>query len=125
MTNEQREAIEELKSLSPNERAIDTVLSMIKGKEKEIEMLKEDNKRLDKEAQKYFETSIIHSKQYNQQLEKKEKTIELMAQFIATLDIEEDICANVENNNCDKMALGECENCIKQYFANKVNSKIQ
>lgn len=86
MTTEQREAIEELKSLSPSEGAINTVLSMIKGKEKEIEMLKEDNKRLDKEAQKYFETSIIHSKQYNQQLEKKEQIIDLMALAILNYD---------------------------------------
>lgn len=37
MTTEQREAIEELKSLSPSEGAINTVLSMLKEKDKEIE----------------------------------------------------------------------------------------
>ena len=49
----------------------------------------------------------------------KEQVIDLMAEYIATLDIEEDICANIENDNCDKMAFGECENCIKQYFERK------
>lgn len=53
----------------------------------------------------------------------KDKIIDLMAEFIATLDIEEDICANIENDNCDKMAFGECENCIKQYFADKVEKE--
>lgn len=37
MTNEQREAIEELKSLSPSEGAIDIVLSLIKEQQEEIE----------------------------------------------------------------------------------------
>ncbi len=62
-------------------------------------------------------------KEKDKEIEKKDKQIDLMAQFIATLDIEEDICANVENNNCDKMALGECENCIKQYFAGLVEKE--
>lgn len=37
MTNKQREAIEELKSLSPSEGAIDIVLSLIKEQQEEIE----------------------------------------------------------------------------------------
>ena len=39
-----------------------------------------------------------------------------MAGYIVTLDIEDDICANIKNDNCDKMNFGECEDCIKQYF---------
>lgn len=37
MTNKQREAIEELKSLSPSEGAIDIVLSLIREQQEEIE----------------------------------------------------------------------------------------
>lgn len=37
MTNKQKEAIEELKSLSPSEGAIDIVLSLIKEQQEEIE----------------------------------------------------------------------------------------
>lgn len=48
------------------------------------------------------------------------KQINLMAEYIATLDIEEDICKNIKNDNCDKMNFGECEYCIKQYFERKV-----
>lgn len=53
------------------------------------------------------------------EIKQKDKIIDLMADYIATLDIEEDICANVKNDNCDKMNFGECEDCIKQYFERK------
>ncbi len=36
-------------------------------------------------------------------------------------DIEEDICSKTENEHCDQMGFGVCENCIKQYFERKVN----
>ena len=53
----------------------------------------------------------------------KDKIIEAMAGYIAMGDIEEDICQNIKNDNCDKMSFGECESCIIQYFENKVNSR--
>ena len=37
-------------------------------------------------------------------------------------DIEEDICVNVENDNCDKMSFGECEDCIKNFFEQKATN---
>lgn len=75
MTNEQREAIEELKSLSPSEGAINTVLSMLKEKDKEIE--------------------------------KKDKQIDLMANYIVDL---------IKYNNPEEKR--EVEE-IKQYFERK------
>ena len=54
---------------------------------------------------------------------KLKRQIDLMTDYIATLDIEEDICANVENDNCDKMNFGECEDCIKRYFERKATNK--
>lgn len=56
-------------------------------------------------------------------LEKKDKIIDEMATYIATLDIEEDICEKTKNEHCDKMNFGECEDCIKQYFENKAKEK--
>ena len=81
----------------------------IEKKDKQLQEKENRIRKLDLEAQRYFETSI-----------KKDKIIDLMADYIATLDIEEDICANVKNDNCDKMNFGECEDCIKQYFERKV-----
>ncbi len=116
MTKEEEKAIEMLKHINRNNTLIgfkdlersaiaETVLNMLKEK--------------DKEAQQYFKTTIIQAEKFDEELEKKDKIIDLMADYIATLDIEEDICANVKNENCDKMNFGECENCIKQYFKRK------
>ena len=60
--------------------------------------------------------------QHIEDKEKKDKIIDLMADYIATLDIEEDICVNVENDNCDKMSFGECEDCIKKFFERKAKN---
>ena len=56
---------------------------------------------------------------------KKDKIIDFMAEYIASLDIEEDICVKTgkDLNKCDSMALGECENCIKQYFKSKAEKE--
>ena len=57
-------------------------------------------------------------------LEKKDKIIDEMATYIATLDIEEDICVKVgKENGCDQMAYGECEECIKKYFERKAKNE--
>ena len=53
----------------------------------------------------------------------KDKIIEAMAGYIAMGDIEESICQDVKNDNCDKMSLGECERCIIQYFERKVREE--
>ena len=167
MTKEQEEAIEyleqfigkekeykhkpiKIKTLPNTRNAIETVLNMLKEKDKKIEhqiekrnnqkaelailnekqkemnklintvksykgQMKKEIKRiksLEKEAQKYFEENI-----------KKDKIIDLMAEYIATLDIEEDICSKIENQHCDKMNFGECEDCIKQYFKSKAEKE--
>ena len=56
----------------------------------------------------------------NKKLQQKDKIIDEMETYIVTLDIEEDICKKTKNEHCDKMNFGECEDCIKQYFENKV-----
>lgn len=118
MTNEQREAIKYLKesvliyknTIPKISQSIDTVLSLIKEQQEKIAKYEKIYKEYD-------------CYRWVKELDKKDKIIDLMAEFIATLDIEEDICANIENDNCDKMAFGECENCIKQYFADKVEKE--
>ena len=133
MTNEQREAIEYLERqirvcnenaeicgennfdeeatyLREESYMLDTVLSLIKEQQEKIAKYEKIYKEYD-------------CYRWGKELDKKDKIIDLMAEFIATLDIEEDICANIENDNCDKMAFGECENCIKQYFADKVEKE--
>ena len=128
MTNEQREAIDKLtngekmdfvtlvrtfkkegieKFAVVRKEYLDTVLSLIKEQQEKIAKYEKIYKEYD-------------CYRWVKELDKKDKIIDLMAEFIATLDIEEDICANIENDNCDKMAFGECENCIKQYFERKV-----
>ena len=57
------------------------------------------------------------------EIEKKDKIIDEMATYIATLDIEEDICEKTKNEHCDKMNFGECEDCIKQYFERKAKNE--
>ena len=111
MTNEQREAIElakeftkmdfsnqmgwtgyydtELKELSD---AIDTVLSLIKEQQEEIE--------------------------------KKDKQIDLMAEYISKRDVEEDICMkNKTNPDWCNEDYTNCQDCIKKYFADLVEKE--
>lgn len=47
--------------------------------------------------------------------------IDLMAEYISDLDIDEDICKKQSDNNCDDINREvECKECIKQYFERKV-----
>ena len=67
-------------------------------------------------------TVLSMLKEKDKEMEKKDNIIDLMADYIATLNIEEDICVNVENDNCDKMSFGECEDCIKKFFERKATN---
>ena len=93
--------------------AIETVLNMLKEKDKEIERLEKQSKNLDKQAQQYFEQTIYLDKQ-----------IDLMAEYIARLDIDQDICIKVEDSCFDYAGQNgkTCEECIKQYFERKVKN---
>ena len=123
MTNEQREAIElakeftkmdfsnpmgwtgyydaELEELS---QAIETVLSLIKEQQGEIEGLK--NKEV--LIKRYFKKCDL--------IKQKDKQIELMAKYwntgLAMCDNCDKIVEKYEKNNC--------QDCIKQYFERKV-----
>lgn len=50
----------------------------------------------------------------------KDKQIDLMAEYISKHDIDEDICKEQADNNCDDINReAECKDCIKQYFERK------
>lgn len=89
------------------------ILNLIEDQQNKIEKLKNQNKLASEEHGKRFD-------EFEVAIENKEKIIDEMAGYIATLDIEEDICSKTENEHCDKMNFGECEDCIKEYFKNKV-----
>lgn len=56
-----------------------------------------------------------------QELEQKDKIIDLMAETINNHDIDEDICKQMgQKANCNEFEDTEkCKDCIKQYFENK------
>lgn len=122
MIKEQREAIEnlsEINNLSKEElqnenmtaildyedlKSLDTVLSLIKEQQEEIEGLK--NKEV--LIKRYFKKCDL--------IKQKDKQIELMAKYwntgLAMCDNCDKIVEKYEKNNC--------QDCIKQYFADKV-----
>lgn len=52
-------------------------------------------------------------------VKKQQTAMYAMASFIASQDIECDICEKTGRlNECDSMSYGECENCIINYFKN-------
>ena len=51
------------------------------------------------------------------ELDNKDKVIDMMAKYIRAGDIDEDIC--ITETECISENL-QCENCIKEYFNNKV-----
>ena len=88
---------------------------------KENEGLNNRCRNLDTEAQSYLEELMGDStlknrtiKQLNLELEKKDKIIDLMAEFISKFDLDESICKDIKCNN--DVTKQDCINCIKKYF---------
>lgn len=81
-----------------NQIAIGTVLS-------ELERLKEYENL---EWQEFNELAV------------KDKIIEEMAKYIASLDTDEDICKNIQCTDGVNKLHKNCSECIKQYFTKKV-----
>ena len=77
----------------------------------------------EEEYKKLYEKALSDLVQADKRNMEKDKIIEAMAGYIAMGDIEESICQDVKNDNCDKMSLGECERCIIQYFERKVREE--
>ena len=121
---------------------LETVLNMLKEKDAEIHQknteLAEKNAEIEKykklladnlareinnsiKAKEKADTDLDDlDKGWKVELEKKDKMIDLMAEYISDLDIDEDICKKQSDNNCDDINREvECKECIKQYFERK------
>ena len=147
MTKEQEEAISRLRKITNRQilygnkfgitiegfkelqEDLETVLNMLKEKDAEIEKYKKllaDNlaRELNNsiKAKEKADTDLDDlDKGWKVELEKKDKMIDLMAEYISDLDIDEDICKKQSDNNCDDINREvECKECIKQYFERKV-----
>ena len=130
MTNEQRKAIELLERIHVSyflsgmieqsnyivdkayeaDKAIDTVLSLIKEQDKYI-----------KDANDITTEMSNDIKKLTSEIEKKDKQIDLMAEYwntgLAMCDNCDRIVEKYEENNC--------ENCIKRYFAGLAERKVE
>lgn len=125
---------------------IETVLNMLKENSAEIQQknteLAEKNAEIEKykklladnlareinnsiKAKEKADTDLDDlDKGWKVELEKKDKMIDLMAEYISDLDIDEDICKKQSDNNCDDINREvECKECIKQYFERKVENE--
>lgn len=99
-----------------NYNAIKTVLNLLEKKDKEIQFQKEINKT---EHNRHKQTE----KSLKGQLQKKDMIIDLMAEYIDGLDIDEDICSkNTFNPELCNEEYSNCKDCIKQYFERKVEN---
>ena len=148
MTNEQREAIEICKEKIiesfydfPNPtsielkdtdvEAIEIVLSLIKEQQEEIVKLKVNlakscaDRTLDRETLKNQENENLEAlhRAYNEELDKKNKQIDLMAKFIennmSEKKIINEICIKSKCNN-EECHEDDLKDCIKQCFERKV-----
>lgn len=138
MTEEEKQAIERLKSIDETTEEYDgnlfkadfeTVLNLIEKQQAEIEEYKEMyavsvadrvNSAFEQKYKNDEDLEMLY-KGCQIELEEKDKITDEMAKYIAGLDIEEDICVKTGKlGECDSMAYGECENCIKEYFKKKV-----
>lgn len=72
-----------------------------------------------KQSEKHKEDLEMLYKGCQLENEELKETMYKMASFIASQDIEYDICEKTGKlDTCDSMAYGECENCIINYFKN-------
>ena len=65
-----------------------------------------------------LDTALSLIKEQQEEIEKKDKQIDLMAESMSKQDIEEDICMkNRINADLCNENYTNCKDCIKQYFA--------
>ena len=118
MTKEEKEAIEKLKWYFKDSKSLDiakqtdTVLNLIQKQQVEIEKSNQDNKKLDKQAQEYFETIML-----------KDKIIEELEDIFYNYQLCEYEITDCTYRKCEDIADDKeppCKQCIKQYFEKKV-----
>ena len=135
MTKEQREAIKSLNEFVNTKYGAftakegQTVLSMLKEQQ-------EENKKKDKIINEQLKENVKLQAELNTENNRcmilanndkfKEQIIGLMVEWISERCFYKDDYSNsceIIQDSCSKE--DDCKDCIKQYFANKVNSKIQ
>ena len=104
---------------------------MTKEQEKAIKICKNINAGMiyfanDKECEEFpkaIETVLSMLKEKDKEIEEKDKQIDLMAEYIANRDNDEDICTHQIADWCKDEEYGVlvevCRKCIKQYFERK------
>ena len=90
-----------------NQETLFAVLNLLEKKDRTIQQLKDENKTLNRQAQQYFETTIIQSQQYDKETTKNDKIIDEMAKEFRTKTL---------------MYSDMSKEGIKQYFERKVEN---
>ena len=143
MTEEEKQAIDRFRrdyELAKSEDSIDIdiltediriILNFMEKQQNKIDML---HATLAENVTRTVCSDIKQSEKHKEDLEmlykgcqieneQLKETMYKMASFIASQDIEYDICEKTGRlDTCDSMAYGECENCIINYFKHKGES---
>lgn len=124
MTNEQRKAIEDVEEFNKKfdcgkyKKSIDTVLSLIKENQKEIEGLKNINRNQSKDIKK----AVDYTFELNKEIDKKDKQIDLIIdEFYKKAKISTKCYLQESIEEC--MKYKNCKECLKQYFAGLVEKE--
>ena len=92
----------------------------LQEKDKEIEKLKRENEHWKNEFEKELEDNRKNTCELLKQdliIRKKDRQIDLMAEYINKIDVSEEICE--EKTMCDE----NCKECVKQYFKSKAEKE--
>lgn len=114
-------AIELTANCNKESIAIETVLNMLKEKGTEINKYKRKNKELSIQLLKIYK----EQDNYNARIEKKDKMIDLLIDYIDTLSEYYTRAEGKNNEFCDEKCIDkniDCYDCIKQYFERKVEN---
>lgn len=120
-----------LDEIITDKKTIEEILKVLEVKDKKIENLRVDNENLIRKLKNRLER--INNKNNDiekykklykkllQEIERKDKMIDLMSEYIVSCDSEEGICLKVEDNCYDYAGQNgkTCDTCIKQYFERK------
>lgn len=123
MTTEQREAIEKIDRLTVYEDKKGNlgVPVMIKDLKTVLSLIKEQQEKIAKYEKIYKEYDCYR---WVKELDKKEKQIDLIIdEFYKKAKISTKCYLQKSIEEC--MKYKNCKECLKKYFTNKVNSKIQ
>ena len=140
MTKEQEKAIEILEDIKNNtwttkyimssdSKKAETVLNMLKEKDKEIEKLKADNKKawkLNANMTQRHLSDIFKIKKKDKQIDLMATTLSAICTGLSTVrdHFEKEYCEFINSDkDCCWKTDTSCKDCIKQYFERKVRDE--